>query len=101
MEKFRVLGYFEVFESVMRFFSNLYFVIDDRCFCIPLPDTEASAYKYERFTRYTDIANYRTYLPRDLNILEIQRFFCSILGWTYRLSVVEMSECPRITLTVL
>jgi len=29
MEKFRVLGYFEVFESVMRFFSNLYFVIDD------------------------------------------------------------------------
>ena len=71
---------FEVFESVMWLFSDLYFVINDRSFCIPLPDTEASAPKYERFKRKTGIANYITYLPRDLNILEIHRFFCSILG---------------------
>ena len=39
--------------------------------------------------------------PNDLNILVMQRFFCSILGWTYRLSVVEMLEWPNNTLTVL
>lgn len=31
-----------------------------------------------------------SYLSSDLNILEMHFFFCSILGWTYRLSVVVM-----------
>ncbi len=36
-----------------------------------------------------------------LNICSIHLFFCSILGCTYRFSVVLMFECPSSTLTVL
>ena len=37
----------------------------------------------------------------ELSIFAMQRFFCSMFGWTYRLSVVEIFECPSKTLTVL
>lgn len=30
------------------------------------------------------------YFPNDLNILLMQRFFCSMFGWTYRSKVVEI-----------
>lgn len=44
---------------------------------------------------------YNMFPSINLLILFMQRFFCCIFGWTYRLRVVDTLECPRIELTVL
>lgn len=43
---------------------------------------------------------YRVYLS-ILHIWSMQWRFCSMFGWTYKLSVVLILECPSSTLTVL